>query len=128
MTYAEIHPAMRAALGTFEVLRRFGFEPDVIFFHQNTTATPYEPAGMMFVVLRTQKKEFTIRVGVVELPYDEWTVAWKAVVEAIVERRIEEADVDRIVEESEAFRHKVQLMMAIQARGIRVPVMNRSLS
>ena len=126
MTHDEIHPAMRAAVGTFEVLRRFGFKSDDIFFHQNETATPYEPAGMMFVVLKTQKKEFTIRVGIVELPYDEWTVAWKAVAEAALERRIEA--IEQIVEECEAFQLKVPLMVAIEKKGIRVPAMNRHLS
>jgi hypothetical protein len=35
---------------------------------------------------------------------------------------------DRIVEESEAFRSKVRLMMAIQEKGIRVPIIQRYLS
>ena len=126
MTYDEIHPVMRAALGTFEVLRRFGFKSDTIFFHQNKTASPHEPARMMFVVLKTQKKEFNISVGIVDLPYEAWAASWKAVAEAARDKHIEEAD--RIVEESEAFQHKVQLLLAIQNKGIRVPVMNRHLS
>jgi hypothetical protein len=126
VTYNEIHPVLRAALGAFEMLRRFGFTSDDIFFTRNETAYPPEPARMMFVVLKTQKKEFTIRVGVVDLPQEEWTIAWRAVAEAALERRIEE--VDRIVEESEAFQRKAGLVMAIQAKGIRVPAANRHLS
>ena len=128
MTYDEIHPAMRTALGTFEMLRRFGFVSADIFFHQNANEppNPLEPRGMMFVVLRTQGKEFTIRVGIAEMPYEAWVEAWEAVVAAALEKRIEEAD--RIVEESEAFQHKVQLLLAIQNKGIRVPTMNRHLS
>jgi len=127
MTYDEIHPAMRAALGAFEVLRRFGFQSDDVFFHQNDEEVPgHEPKGMMFVVLKTQGKDFTIRVGVVDLNYEQWAAAWKAVATAALEKRIEE--VDRIVEESEAFRDKVRLMMAIQAKGIRVPAAQRHLS
>jgi hypothetical protein len=127
MTYDEIHPVMRAALGAFEVLRRFGFASDDIFFHQNTDDEPGpEPRGMMFVVLRTQGKDFTIRVGVVDLPYAEWAESWKKVATAAAEQRIEEAD--RIVEESEAFQDKVRLMMAIQRKCIRVPVAQRDLS
>jgi hypothetical protein len=127
MTYDEIHPAMRGALGAFEMLRRFGFKSDDIFFHQNAGDPPGpEPKGMMFVVLRTQGKSFAIRVGVVELTYAAWVDAWKAVATAALEKRIEE--IDRIVEESEAFQVKVRMMMAIQAKGIRVPVAQRHLS
>lgn len=128
MTYDEIHPAMRAAIGAFEMLRRFGFESGDIFFHQNAgdPMVGPEPMGMMFVVLKTQGKDFTIRVGLVETTYESWVGAWGAVATAALEHRIEE--IDRIVEESEACRYKVQLMMAIQDKGIRVPVMNRRLS
>lgn len=127
MTYDEIHPVMRAALGTFEVLRRLGFKSDDIFFHQNGDEAPGpEPRRMMFVVLKTQGKDFTIRVGVVDTTYDVWVSTWKTVATAALEKRVEE--IDRIVEESEAFRSKVQLMVAIQAKGILVPVAARYLS
>lgn len=47
MTYNEIHPVMRTALGTFEMLRHFGFESKDIYFHQNTNepTNPLEPRG-----------------------------------------------------------------------------------
>jgi|HubBroStandDraft_2_1064218.scaffolds.fasta_scaffold01263_8 hypothetical protein len=128
MTYDEIHPAMRAAIGTFETLRRFGFESDDIFFHQNADESPggLEPRGMMFVVLMTQGKQFSIRVGVVDVPYETWKTSWEAVATAASEKQIEE--VDRMLYESEAFREKVGLMVAIQAKGIRIPVAQRNLS
>ena len=128
MTRDEIHPAMREALATFEMLRRFGFVSDDVFFYQNADEPPGgpEPRGMMFVVLKTQGKEFTIRVGVVDLPHDVWVDAWKAVATAALEGRVEEAD--RIVQESQARRHVVQLMVAIEAKGIRIPVAQRNLS
>jgi hypothetical protein len=128
MTYDEIHPAMRQAIGAFETLRRFGFVSDDIFFHQNAAEPPGgpEPRGMMFVVLMTQGKQFSIRVGVVDVPYEAWKSAWEAVATAARDRHVEE--VDRIVNESEASIHKVRLMMAIQAKGIRVPVMQGHLS
>jgi hypothetical protein len=128
MTYDEIHPAMREALGAFEMLRRFGFASADIFFHQNAAEPPGgpEPRGMMFVVLQTQGKEFSIRVGVVDTSYEAWRSAWGAVATAARDRRVEE--VDRIVNESEASIHKVRLMMAIQEKGIRVPVMQGHLS
>ena len=127
MTYDEIHPAMREAIGAFEMLRRFGFKSDDIYFHQNADEPPGpEPKGMMFVVLKTQGKSFSIRVGVVDLPYAAWVDAWKAVAQAGLDKRIEEAD--RVVEESEAFQNKVRMMMAIQAKGIRVPAAQRHLS
>jgi hypothetical protein len=128
MTYDEIHPAMREALGAFEMLRRFGFASADIFFHQNAAEPPGgpEPRGMMFVILKTQGNDFSIRVGIVDMSYEAWKGAWEAVATAASEKRVEEAD--RIVTESEAFRLKVPLMMAIQAKGIRVPVTGRHLS
>jgi hypothetical protein len=127
LPYAEIHPTMRAALGTFGVLRQFGFESADIFFHQNADEQEGpEPRGMMFVVLKTQGKTFSIRVGIVDVPYAEWLRVWKDVATAALDRRIEE--IDRIVEESEAFRNKVRLIITIQSKGIRVPAANRSLS
>lgn len=127
MTRDEIHPAMREAIGAFTMLRRFGFKSDDIFFHQNMDEEPGpEPRGMMFVVLKTQDKSFSIRVGVVDLPYAGWAAAWKVVATALLEGRVDSTD--RIVDESEAFRDKVRLMMAIQGKGIRVPVAQRDLS
>jgi hypothetical protein len=128
MTYDEIHPAMCEALGAFEMLRRFGFASADIFFHQNAAEPPGgpEPRGMMFVVLQTQGKEFSIRVGVVDTTYEAWRSAWGAVATAAAEKQIEAAD--RIVTESEAFRLKIPLMLAIQAKGIRVPAMGKHLS
>jgi hypothetical protein len=65
MTRDEIHPAMRQALGAFEVLRRFGFNSADIYFHQNADDTPGgpEPHGMMFVVLDTGGKRRGPRSG-----------------------------------------------------------------
>jgi hypothetical protein len=122
-----IHPAMREALGAFEVLRRFGFESDDIFFHQNAEEVPgREPKGMMFVVLKTQGKDFSIRVGVVDLPYEVWIEEWTAVATAAAEKRI--VGVDRIVDESLARSEMVGLLLAIHGKGIRVPVAQLGLS
>lgn len=127
MTYDEIHPAMREALGVFEVLRRFGFKSEDIFFHQNSKdAIRPEPKGMMFVVLKVKGKDFTIRVGVVDLSYEDWAARWRAVAVAASERDI--PDIERIVGESEARRTMVRLMIAIQDKGIRVPVTGMGMS
>jgi hypothetical protein len=127
MTRDEIHPAMREAIGAFSVLRSFGFKSDDIFFHQNADESPGpEPRGMMFVVLKVRGKSFSISVGVVDAPYDDWFRTWRAVATEVLERRVEQAD--RIVEESLAFRVKAQLMVAIQAKGIRVPASAECLS
>lgn len=126
MTRDEIHPAMREAIGTFTVLRQFGFKSEDIFFHQNEHPGGPEPVGMMFVVLRTQGKEFSIRVGVVDMAHDAWRESWTAVATAAAEGRVEDAD--RMVAESEARACLVQLMVAIQAKGIRIPVAQRHLS
>lgn len=133
MTYDEIDPAMRQAIGAFEVLRRFGFRSEDIFFHQNDEAESRasggrEPPRMMFVVLKVKGKDFTIRVGVVDLPYEAWAKRWTEVATAARDRTIPPEELDRIVDESYARRIMVQLMMAIQDKGIHVPVTGMGMS
>ena len=132
MTYDEIHPAMREAIGAFETLRSLGFKSDDIFFHQNgdeplPPGWP-EPKGMMFVVLKTQGKEFSIRVGVVDASYEQWSKTWQTVATAVTERAIPPDLLDRIVNESFARRSIVRMMLALQKNGIRVPCCSAELS
>jgi len=120
MTRDEIHPAMREALGTFALFRALGFRSDDIFFHQNADEPPGpEPRGMMFAVLKVQGKHFSISVGVVDTTYDAWIETWTTVATAARDGQV--VDLGRIIEESLAFKVKVQIMMAIENKGIRIP-------
>lgn len=123
MNYSDIPRPMREALGAFEMLRRFGFPSADIFWHQNESADPggREPAGMMFVVLRTQGKDFTLRTGVVPTSYDEWCKSWQAVMQALLAGEIAQEERNRMLEESEAYQRWRDLARAIRAKGIRLP-------
>ena len=124
MTYDEIHPAMRNAIGAFDVLRRLGFPSEQIHWHQNAGEPPgLEPVGMMFVVLQSPEGEFAIRVGVVDVPYAEWRETWKRVAQALLDQQIPPEDFDRMLQESESFKRSTALALAIEQKGIPVPLL-----
>jgi hypothetical protein len=128
MTYDEIHPAMRAAIAVFEMLRRLGFKSDDIYFHRNETEHPtgLEPAGMMFVVLQTQGKEFSVRVGVVDGPNEAWAVTWKRVATAFRDGKVSAKDRSRVLVESEAYQEWRGLVAALRHKTIHVPTVDET--
>lgn len=125
MKYAEIPRPMRDALGTYEMLRRLGFPSNDIHWHHNGDEPPGspEPRGMMFVVLQTQGKSFTMRVGIVDTTYDAWRDKWFAVMQALLDNAISDKDYGRLLSESEAYRNTDALCVAIRAKDIRIPAL-----
>lgn len=129
MKLSTIHPTFQEALGTHEAFRRCGFSPDDIFWHLNPD--PSYPAGTdtfgkpgtreMFVVLKTQGKDFSVNVGKVRMSHEEWEVAWKAVCTAVLERKVSDSDFQVMWESSMAYRDKVGFVLAIGAKGIEIP-------
>jgi hypothetical protein len=115
MKYQDIAKPFREALGTFEMLRRFGFKSDDIYFHVN-------PDNVFFVILRTQGREFSMDVGPVRgMSPDQAEEAWKMVATALNQIAIRDQDLARMVEESMAFRETTTLAVVIHNKGIRIP-------
>ena len=123
MKYADVPKPMREAIGTFEMLRRLGFESNDIFFYHNGDEPEggSEPKNMMFVCLKTQGREFFIRVGVVDLPYRDWAHTWQAVAMAVRSGTLPKADAERMVSECDAFLQTKSMVRAMLAKGITVP-------
>ena len=76
----------------------------------------------MYVCLRTQGREFNIRVGIVELTYEQWQAEWVDVAKAFQDGRMTQETRDRCLEESEAFNQPLSLVAAIRAKGFELPV------
>lgn len=122
MTYDEIHPTLRGAVGVFEGLRKAGFESDDIFVQ--VAGSPGLPAGelMVFVALKTQGKEFLVSVGRwLEAKTDDLQQQWLALCAAMNGRDVPDADMDRIWQESIVFGDMVGFTLAIMNKGIEIP-------
>jgi hypothetical protein len=122
MTYDEIHPTLRAAMGTFEGFRKVNFSAEDIFVELagNHECGPNEL--MVFVLLRTQGKEF--RVGVGRWPAgqeDRLQAEWSALCAAMNSRQVSQADMDRMWQESLPYKDRVGFVTAILDKGIAVP-------
>jgi hypothetical protein len=122
MTYDEIHPTLRGAVGVFEGLRKAGFESDDIFVE--VAGSPGLPAGelMVFVTLKTQGKEFLVGVGKwLAAKTDELQQQWRALCAAMNGRDVPQADMDRIWQESIVYGDMVGFTLAIMNKGIEIP-------
>jgi hypothetical protein len=116
MKYTEIPEPMRNALGTFEMLRRLGFESKDIYWDM-------QPDTMMQVVLRTQGKQFAIDVGFLHMTKAKFKTKWTAVMDALTAGQIPENDYWRLFQECEAYRLTDDMVEAMKRKGIRVPMM-----
>jgi hypothetical protein len=112
MTYDDIHPTFRNALGVHEVFRRVGFTPEDIFVHRN-------PDGEMHVAVVQGEKRFAVTVGFVPHETEEaWADDWNALTYAVIEKRVSERDFRRCLEECGLLGASVPFLMAMRAKGI----------
>ena len=137
MKLKDIHPTFQEALGIHEAFRKCGFPSDEIFVLLNPDVQYVNSPGVdgsgssdtfdkpgrreMLVVLKTQGKEFRVTVGIVIMSYTTWEAAWKSVCAAVMERRVNERDLDTIWQNCRAFRDTVSFVLAIRAKGIVIP-------
>lgn len=115
MKYAEIHPAMRLALGAHEGFRKLGFRSDDIFVH-------LRPDHKLLVILRTQGKHVAINCGQVALTDQQFRTTWMAVARAVRENLLSDADLDRIWKESPAYQNSVYFVEALLRSGFKLPI------
>jgi hypothetical protein len=119
MKYEDVSPTMRAFIGTWEVLRKLGYSADDIFFQPSKSVKLGGALGA-FCVLRTQGKEFSVDCGPVTSEKDAGE-EYQRVSKAVSAGEIPQEDMDRIWWESEACQRSIQLVIAIQGKGFRVP-------
>jgi hypothetical protein len=111
--YNDLSNEMRAFLGARQILRALGYSADDLYC---VVANNVHNRLTVFCVLRTGDKEFSIECASttsVENVTEEYLV--------ICDALIPEDDITRIVEESEAYKYKVALLMALRAKGIPLP-------
>jgi hypothetical protein len=120
--YEQIDPTLRAFLGTFEVFRRLGYSSDDLFCLISRSA---RAGGRLscFLWLKTRDgKEFTVEVG----PITSWHPKdfedeYKRVSQAWNEGAVSEEDRERILLDSEAYKHSVLLLQSLAAKGFVPP-------
>ena len=120
MSYDDVTPPLREFLGTYEVLRRLGFVPGDIFF-QIAKCAQHGGKLSVFCTLKTQGKEFAIECGFVATTEDEACREYQDVTQRLIAGEVPEDDHQRMFYECEAFALKVDLIMAILKKGIRLP-------
>lgn len=121
MTYASMHPALRAFFGAWEFFRKLGFTSEQLFM-QIANSAMSKGAESCFCVLEAQNKKFTIDCGPiggigVEAFKEEFLIA----VDEINHRRMSDEDLDRLIDEHQMFKDKVRFLQAFLAKGFVLP-------
>ena len=123
MTEAELDPTIREWLFAREALRRLGFSADDLFFACQPAGKVIEGGVAMdlgqpviMLVLKTQGKQFSWTVGIVDLPVDRIEPAYIAACE-LWNTSPDDGWRDTGFRNSLAFRHKVDLVATLKAKG-----------
>ena len=124
MKYEDITPAMRAFLGNREMVRRLGFHAGDIYCMPARSA---RFSGLMscFLSLRTGGKEFNIECGPCDSE-DKLSAEYMRVLQAVNSGGLPDADYFRIFQECESYQITSDLIRALGARGIIVPILHPS--
>ena len=122
MTYAEIHPSLRQAIGNFEGFRKLGFAPDDLYVILAASPLLPESQLMVFMALRLEDREFSIECGPWEKSEDQaFPERWIALCEAWNAGQVSQDDMDRIWHESAAHLRAVEMGMGLIAKGFQIP-------
>jgi len=136
MTYDEIPPVMRAALGAHEAFRKVGFSSDDIFVE--LAKSPSAPDGHIgiFVTLKRKsptnpKKTVDYRVAVGFWPkghkaQQKFVQGWRQLVKATQEHRVSQEDLDRCWQESEPHKKATEFVLGLVTRGM-LPLRDRTI-
>jgi hypothetical protein len=137
MTYDDMPPVMRAAIGAHTAFRRIGFSSDVIFIE--LAKTPNAPEGHVgvFVTLKrpsptNPKKTIDYRIAVGFWPKNkkkqqQFMKEWRAIALAVNNGLVSENDLERCWQESEARHHSTEFVLGLVMRGM-LPVRSRKIT
>ncbi len=121
MRYQDIDPTLRQYIGGHEALRKLGFKADEVFC-QAARSAQHNGALHCFVLLRTQGIEFRMHAGPIrDGDEDKFFTEYKRVVAATVNGQVSQHTLDRIWQESGAYRNPMSLVVAINQAGIALP-------
>lgn len=108
-----MHATMKKLLGTFEMVRRLGFLPDDIY-------AMFANGGVIFLVLKTQGKQFSITIGPWRSGEQSFKTAWETAAPAWNEGMTDQERLE-CLESSEAFHDVISLIHALDKKGITCP-------
>jgi hypothetical protein len=115
-------PAISRLLAMHEVFRRIGFSADDIFIHRR-------PDGAIFSILVVNSKQFRIIVAPVGFDSEEQMAAeWRTVCEYVSANKPEFVDLLEVWLDDlrlNVIVNTPEMLLAIEAKGIRVPAMNK---
>lgn len=122
MRYEELPLVVRNVLGTHEVFRKLGFSADDLYVSLNRTPeVPVTQVGV-FVILKTQGREFSVTCGGWPMGKDdELQALWNRAVDAYNSGDLSDRDGQRILEESPAFRRAPELLLLLKDKGFQIP-------
>jgi hypothetical protein len=116
MTYDEIPPVWREFLGSFEGLRKLGFESSRIFCNVAMDAVTRKLC--VFCQLDAQGKTFSINCG---LASGNAVSEYARFTTAVSEGQVPQDVLDRVWQESLVYRNKVSFVVALTAKGFAFP-------
>lgn len=114
MRYNEITPVMRKFIGTFEVVRSFGFSADEIFL--GTVNDLRLGCLACHLIIKAQGRSFNIVIGKIKNA-ETLEAEYDRVTKALSTRELQDRDVKRMALESEAYNNWPSLVMSLCAKG-----------
>lgn len=121
LKYDDISPTMRNFLGAWEGFRKLGFMADDLHCLVSRSAN-LGGALACFVLLKTQGKQFTVEVGRITVDEGTWRNEYDLVTKALNDNQIDEADLNRIWQESLCYRDSAGFLLALTAKNITIPM------
>jgi hypothetical protein len=107
-----------------QALRTLGFKPDDIYVAAGQSAGHAFNPPAMFVVLRTQDKEFVVTLALFETDeaVESALQLWTEFAERWNADSFDQDVMDKIYNESNVMQNSAQLVLSIEGKGIRCPV------
>jgi hypothetical protein len=130
--FADIDPTIREWLCAREMLRRLGFQPDEIVFAVKADGQVVDASGyamgpgrpVILLLLKTQGREFTWIIGPTDLRVESIQQAFDEACEFWNRSLGDDPSWERFFKSSQAGASGVQLLVALQGKGIRIPKEN----
>lgn len=116
--------AVRECWAVHQALRSLGFQPDDIYVAAGTAANLAFNPPAMFVILRTQDKEFIVTLGTFETgeAADKALDLWTEFAERSNAGEFAQDTMDDIYNTSNVMQNSVQFAVSLTAKGITLPL------
>lgn len=115
--------AIRECWAVHQALRTLGFSPDDIYVTSgHSVAHAFNPPAM-FVVLKTQEKEFVITLGLFETSaaIDHLLMLWTEFAQRWNAQEFAQEEMDAIYKTSNVMKNSAEFVIALEMKGISCP-------